>query len=49
MERNRWNNGRLDSVLNVLLIVLALGVLAVSEVEITIAPTQASVATQWRA
>ena len=46
MERNHWNEGRLDSVLNVLLIVLALGVLAVSEVEISIAPTQASATAQ---
>ena len=46
MERNRWKEGRLDSVLNVLLIVLALGVLGVSAVEISIDPTQASATAQ---
>lgn len=49
MERISWKKARIDNVLTVLLIVLALGVLSVSAVEVSIDPTQATVATQSRA
>lgn len=38
-KRKRWKEGnRLDNVLNVLLVVLALGVLGVSAVEVSLDP-----------